>query len=75
MGVTGQGSGSGRGGSDNSGRGRVLNGRYSLMRDGKFSGNRWEILENESENGDDRRETASSRKGDDDDNADRDRKV
>ncbi len=75
MGVTGQGSGSGRGGGDSSGRGRVLNGRYSLMRDGRFSGNRWEILENESESGEDRRDNVSSRRVDDDDNVVRDRNV
>jgi hypothetical protein len=31
------------------GRGQVLQGRYSKMRDGRFSGNRWEVLENEDE--------------------------
>ncbi len=67
------GQGSGRGSSDNSGRGRVLNGRYSLMRDGRFSGNRWEILENESENGEDRRETESSRRREEDDILERER--
>jgi hypothetical protein len=52
-----------------------MNGRYSMMRDGRFSGNRWEILENESENGEDRRDNVSGRRVDEDDNVGRDRNV
>jgi hypothetical protein len=45
-------SGGGRSmGREDSARGRVLHGRYSKMRDGRLSGNRWELLDEEEQGG------------------------
>ncbi len=45
------------------------------MRDGRFSGNRWEILDNKSENGEDRRDNMAGRRGDEEESAGRNRNV
>jgi hypothetical protein len=40
--------GEGGGGRTNSVRGKVMQGRYSKMQEGRFSGNRWSVLGDES---------------------------
>ncbi len=56
-------------------RGRVVQGRYGKMRDGSFSGNRWAVLDDESENEDERRSGTGGMRGAGDRNVDRSRSV
>ncbi len=58
-------SGGGRlGGRDDGVRGRVMQGRYSKMRGGRLSANRWELLDDEEEQvGGDKGEATGERDG------------
>jgi hypothetical protein len=70
MGIPGE--GNGRGGLA---RGRVVQGRYGKMRDGSFSGNRWTVLDDESENEDERRNGTGGMRSTEDTDAGRGRSV
>jgi hypothetical protein len=59
MGVSGDGGGGGRDGGQ---RRSVFQGRYDKLREGRVSGNRWEVLENDSESVDSRREGTGERR-------------
>ncbi len=57
------GSGDGvEGGRDGGSRRNVLNGRYDKLREGRLSGNRWEVLENDNESLESRREVTAERR-------------
>jgi hypothetical protein len=56
-------------------RGRVVQGRYGKMRDGSFSGNRWAVLDDESENEDERRNGTGGMRSTGDTDAGRGRSV
>jgi hypothetical protein len=56
-------------------RGRVVQGRYGKRRDGSFSGNRWAVLDDGSENEDGRRNGTGGMRSTEDTNAGRSRSV
>ncbi len=57
------GSGDGvEGGRDGGPRRNVLHGRYDKLREGRLSGNRWEVLENDNESVESRREMTAERR-------------
>jgi hypothetical protein len=53
--------GEGGGGRSNTARGQVSQGRYSKMREGRFSGNRWSVLDVEDEGNEGRKEKDTDR--------------
>ncbi len=52
----------GEGGRDGGSRRNVLQGRYDKLREGRMSGNRWEVLENDSESVEGRRDGTTERR-------------
>jgi hypothetical protein len=72
MGGSGEG---GEGGRDGGSRRNVLQGRYDKLREGRMSGNRWEVLENDSESGEGRRDGMTERRDAGDNGDGRNRNV